>query len=190
MLGNTARVKEALRQRLEQARAAWRERRYNPHIAPDLKRDHFETADEFAARILARPWYVGEGALRKAAYDIETSRFPLQIQSARDWAGRWLDQSASYWLILPRVAAQWLYRRSPTWPLYAWLLVRDGDVRWNRLMLVTADGEFPVETGTTTNDAGSPASAANRSERTRVTEFPQGSNGSGEYEVEVRLSDK
>jgi hypothetical protein len=150
MLGTDEKTRAFLAKRLDEARTAWQERRYNPDLVPELERDPFETPEEFAARIGERPWYVGEGALQKAGYDIKTGRFPLEIQSPLDWAGRWLGESSSYRLILARDPARSLYRRSPTWPLYVWLLVHEGQASCERLVLMTPEVELTVEKGTGT----------------------------------------
>jgi hypothetical protein len=130
---------------LEEARTAWRERRYNPELVPELARHPFETLDEFFARIAERPWYVGEAELQKAGYDIATGRFPVEVRSLRDWAGRWVDKQDPLYVTLSRDPARALYQHSPTWPLYLLMRVRDGEVRYERLVLVTADVELTVE---------------------------------------------
>ena len=148
LLGTAEQVREVARARLEEARTAWRERRYNPDLVPELARDPFETLDEFFARIAERPWYVGEAELQKAGYDIATGRFPVEVRSLRDWAGRWVNEKDQFYVILPRDPARALYRRSPIWSLYAWLVVQQGQSSCERLVLVTPDGELTVENGT------------------------------------------
>ena len=149
LLGTAEQVREVARARLEEARTAWRERRYNPDLVPELVRDAFETLDEFSERIAERPWYLGDAELQKAGYDIETGRFPIKVRSVRDWAGRCAGEKDPFYVTLPRDSARTLYQRSLTWPLYAWLVVHDLEVRRERLVLVTADGELTVEKAAT-----------------------------------------
>lgn len=146
LLGTPEQVEARQRERLDQAQAAWRQRLYNPELIPELQRDPFETPEEFAARLAERPWYVGDGELRKAEYDIETGRFPLSIQLLQTWAKPWLDPAGSYSLNLPRDQARQLYQRGATWPLYARLAVIGSKVSLAALVAVTPDGELPVTT--------------------------------------------
>ena len=146
LLGTPEQVEARQRERLDQAQAAWRQRRYNPELIPELERDPFETTEEFAARLAERPWYAGDFELRKAEYDIETGRFPLSIQLLQTWAKPWLDPAGSYSLNLPRDQARELYQRGATWPLYARLAVIGSKVSLSALVAVTPDGELPVTT--------------------------------------------
>ena len=146
LLGTPDQVEARQRERIEQAQIAWRQRRYNPELIPELERDPFETTEEFAARLAERPWYAGDFELRKAEYDIETGRFPLSIQLLQTWAKPWLDPAGSYSLNLPRDQARELYQRGATWPLYARLAVIGSKVSLSALVAVTPDGELPVTT--------------------------------------------
>ncbi len=146
LLGAPEQVEALLRKRLDQARTAWRQRRYDPDLIPDLEHDPFETPDEFTARLAERPWYVGEGELLKAEYDIETGSFPLGIRSPRPWANPLVDPDGSYSLRLPRDQARELYQRGVSWPLFARLAVNGCQVSLTALVLVAPDGELPVET--------------------------------------------
>ena len=119
--------------------------RYNPELIPELERDPFETPDEFAARLAERPWYVGDGELRKAEYDIESGRFPLSVQRLQTWTKSWVDPSGSYSLNLPRDQARDLYQLGATWPLYARLVVCETLVSLDSLGLMVLDREMPIE---------------------------------------------
>ena len=146
LLGAPEQVVALLRKRLDQARTAWWQRRYDPDLVPELERDPFETPDEFAARLTERLWYVGEGELLKAGYDIETGLFPLGIRSPKTWATPWVDPSLSYSLCLPRDQARRLYQCGAIWPICARLAVNGSQVSLTALVLVAPDGELPVET--------------------------------------------
>ena len=146
LLGAPEQVEALLRKRLDQARTAWRQRRYDPDLIPDLEHDPFETPDEFTARLAERPWYVGEGELLKAEYDIETGRFPLGIRSPRPWANPLVDPEGSFSLYLPRDQARELYQRGAKWPVYALLAVNGFQVSLADLVLLAPDCELPVET--------------------------------------------
>ena len=166
LLGTPEQVEARQRERLDQAQAAWRQRRYNPELIPELERDPFETSEEFATRLAERLWYVGEGELLKAEYDIETGRFPLGIQLlqtwAKPWAKPWHDPAASYSLNLPRDQARQLYQRGATWPLYARLTVIGSKVSMTALVAVTPDGELPVATkAIDVQEIGGPSEASN-----------------------------
>lgn len=145
LLGTHERVEALHRERLDKAQAAWRQRRYNPDLIPELERDPFETPEEFAARLAERPWYLGVGELRKAEYDIETGRFPLVIRSPQTWARPWIGPGDSYSLCLPRVEARALYQRGAIWPIYAVLTLSGSQVSLTTLVLVSPDSDLPVE---------------------------------------------
>ena len=145
LLGTPEQVEALQRERLTQAQAAWRQRRYNPELIPELERDPFETPEEFAARLAERLWYVGVGELRKAEFNIETGQFPLGIRSHQPWASSWIGQGGSYSLCLPRAQACALYQRGETWPLYARLAKNDSHVSLTALVMVTPDNELPVK---------------------------------------------
>jgi hypothetical protein len=105
MLGTAEQTRTLLAKRLEEARAAWLQRRYNPELVPELERDPFETPEEFAERLAERPWYVGEAELQKAGYDIKTGRFPLRLKSSLAWVERWLNLADSCHLELGSAAS-------------------------------------------------------------------------------------
>ncbi len=149
MLGTSGRVESFLRERLDRARTDWQRRGVNPDLVPELKRDPFETPAEFAVRVSERLWYVGEGELRRAEYEIETGRFPLSIQSPRPWAKPWLDAAGTYSLRLPRDQARGLYQRGAMWPVYARLAVKEARVSLAALVLVVADAELPITIAST-----------------------------------------
>jgi formylglycine-generating enzyme required for sulfatase activity len=144
MLGTAEQTRALLARRLEEARAAWRQRRYNPELAPEPERDPFETPEEFAARLAERPWYVGEGELQKAGYDIMTGRFPLRFKSSATWFNRWWNAVGSCHLELPREQARALYEERVVWPVYARLGVGDGQAHFHSLVLVTRNGDIPI----------------------------------------------
>ncbi len=144
LLGTPELVHALLQRRLEAARSAWRQRRYNPELIPALEPDPFETQEEFAKRIAERLWYVGEAGLNKAGYDIASGHFPLWLSAPKDWVNGWLKENARGYLRLPRDQAQALYQRSVAWPLYAQFAVRDGQVRFDGLVLVGPDQALPV----------------------------------------------
>ena len=145
LLGTPERVEALQKERLDKALTAWRQRRYNPKLIPELERDPFETSEEFNARLAERPWYLGLGELQKAGYDIETGCFPMGIKELRSWATTWIGSASSFRLRLPRDQARDLYHRGATWPLYAHLAVEISQVSLATLVLVVADGELPVE---------------------------------------------
>ena len=144
MLGTAEQTRALLAKRVDEARAAWRQRLYNPDLVPELERDPFETADEFAARLAARLWYAGEGELQKASYDIQTSRFPLCFKSVATWAERWLNAIDRGYLELPRERARALYQEGAVWPVYAPLCLRDGQAVFDAPVLVARNDVIPI----------------------------------------------
>ncbi|NCA72709.1 MAG: DUF1566 domain-containing protein, partial [Sphingobacteriia bacterium] len=140
-------VKRPLSKRSDQARSDGRQCHDSPKIVPDLDRDPFETVEEWATRtgLAERRWYVGEGELQKARYDLATGRFPLRLRSVPMWAMRWLPDPDVHSLRLERDAARALYQQAAIWPLYAYLAIRDSGVAFERLVLATPDRELPVE---------------------------------------------
>ena len=66
-----------------------------------------------------------------------------------------MDKQDLLYVTLPRDPARARYRRSPTSPLYAWLVVQDREVRRERLVLVTADGERLIEKAATATEGRS-----------------------------------
>jgi TPR repeat protein len=143
-LGTGDEVRVVLRQRLEEARTAWQRRRYNPDLVPDLVRDPFDTVAEFAERVKSHPWYVGQGELQKAGYDIKTGRFPLRFSEVRDWAAEWLARVDDPHPIIPRDEARQIWQQSPVWPVYAWLEANGEQAELLSLGLVTQDRGLPV----------------------------------------------
>ncbi len=141
-LGTPEESAVVLRQQLEAARVQWQQRRYDPGQTPYLLRDPFETVTEFAARLAARSWYVGQGALQKSEYDLESGRFPVRIVEMRDWARAWLGDVKSCHIRLPREASRLLYEQSPTWPVYAKLVAQGQDAQLHALILVVPEGEL------------------------------------------------
>lgn len=146
MLGTPDQVQALLNERIDRARYSWRQIRYNPEIIPKLDRDPFETPEEFCIRLGERPWYVGEGELCKAEYNIKTGNFPLGIQSPRIWAKPWVSAAGSYSLRLPRDRARDLYQRGSIWPLYGRLAVNGSMVSLASLVLLAPEGELQVKT--------------------------------------------
>lgn len=146
LLGAPDQVHALLRERIDQARTAWRQCRYNLELIPVLERDPFEAPADYAARVAERPWYVGKGELHKAEYDIGTGRFPLGIQGLQVWAKPLINLSYSYSLLIHRDQAQELYQRGVIWPLYARMALIGSQVSLTALVMVTPDGELPIET--------------------------------------------
>lgn len=144
LLGTPDQVAALLRERLDQARTAWCQCRYNPELIPVLERDPFETPAEFAARVAERPWYVGECELRKAEYDIATGRFPLQLTTIQDWAKPGSQHHEHMYLRQSRDGARELYAQSAVWPVYARLAVSDGQVNLQGLEILRAGETLPV----------------------------------------------
>ena len=144
LLGTPDQVAALLRERLDQARTAWRQCRYNPDLIPVLERDPFETPAEFAARVAERPWYVGECELRKAEYDIATGRFPLQLTTIQDWAKPGSQHHEHMYLRQSRDEARELYAQSAVWPVYARLAVHDGQVKLQAMEILRAGETLPV----------------------------------------------
>ena len=145
MLGTAEQTRTLLATRLDQARAAWGQRSYDPELVPALERDPFETEEEFAARLAARPWCVGQAKLEKADYDLVTGRFPLRLESVPTWAERWLSATDTYHLKLPREQARMLYEAGAVWPAYARLGVRDGQAVFDSPVLVARNDVIPIQ---------------------------------------------
>ncbi len=167
LLGTPEQVQAILQQRLEQAKSAWSQQAFRPDRVPELTRDPFETLQEYAARLTANPWFIGEGELRKSGYELANGRFPFRLISVQDWVQRWLHAPdalerswVQYWLDvldkphlrLPRDQARELYRRSAQWPVYARLGVSDDQAKIFELtllgpeqaLLIWADQSVPV----------------------------------------------
>jgi hypothetical protein len=145
MLGTAEQTRALLAKRLEEARAAWRQRRYNPELVPELERDPFETPEEFAERLTERQWYVGEAELLKADYDIETGRFPLRFKSIQVWVGRWLNPTDIYYLYVQRDLARRIYQQSLIHPIYSVLTVQNGQVILDTLFVPSSDRDIRIE---------------------------------------------
>lgn len=109
MLGTGEAVALELKDRLARAREKWQANRYNPDIEPELERDPFETADEFAARIAARYWCAGEVMLDKNNYDIEASRFDVSF-GVKPWVKKLKWTVKQGYLSLSRDEARALYQ--------------------------------------------------------------------------------
>lgn len=144
LLGTPEQVEALLKERLDRARTVWRQRRYNPELVPNLERDPFETQGDFASRVAERPWYVGEGELRKAEYDIDTGRFPLDLIKIHAWAKPISEQLKHMYLRQSRNEASKLYAQSAVWPVYARLVVRNGQVNLQGLELLKSGDTLPV----------------------------------------------
>ena len=144
LLGTPEQVEALLKDRLDRARTDWRQRRYNPELVPKLEKDSFETRAEFASRVAERPWYVGEGALWKAQYDIETGRFPLELIKIQDWVKSVLGHQNYMYLRLSRDEASKLYAESADLPVYARLVVRRGQVKIQSMEILKSGNTLPV----------------------------------------------
>ncbi|SDX01613.1 tetratricopeptide repeat protein [Thiocapsa roseopersicina] len=143
-LGTDVVVRAGAQQRLDAAQAAWRAQRYVPDLLPKLTRDSFETADEFAARLAARPWCVGEAELQKTDFDVESGRFPVTFRNVHEWARYRLAAVIEPHLNLPGEQARMLFQQAAVWPVYTTLSSTDDRIELRALMLVAGDAELPV----------------------------------------------
>jgi len=118
--------------------------------APLLKRDPFETAQEFVARIEGQSYELGEAELLKDQYDIASHRFPIQVVKVAGWSV-WAKESPEFrgaYIRLDRDAARALHGAGHRWPLLASLKVdHDGEAVIDRLALAGPHGGVEVVTG-------------------------------------------
>ncbi|KPA09894.1 hypothetical protein MHK_009914, partial [Candidatus Magnetomorum sp. HK-1] len=84
---------------------------------PDLKRGQFETPQEFETRIQNSEAFQVGTARFKEPYDIETGKFPIEIDWKK-WTKEHFDiQFKASWIVAQRDTAKSLYETSKTWPV-------------------------------------------------------------------------
>lgn len=92
-----------------------------PPTLQELTRDPFETPGEFAERLEAlEARAAGTATLVKAAYDIHTGIFPLEI-SWSGWTAPLTPRSSGFHLVLPRDIARPLFESGPSYPIYVYM---------------------------------------------------------------------
>jgi len=115
---------------------------------PDLRRDPFETAEEFQARIGGHePVPAGKATLIKEGYDIETSRFPVEV-SWEDWTksvNGVPDADRGPYVIADRDLARVIYEAGPAYRLFVRLRAAKEKVFVDRTELFTGDRALPVK---------------------------------------------
>jgi len=125
---------------------------YRPAInsAPLLKRDPFETYQEFVERIKGQSFELGEAELLKDEYDLASHRFPIRVVKIADWS-LWAKESKEFrgaYIRLDRDAARALHGAGHRWPLMASLKVdHDGEPFIDRLALAGPHGAVEVVAG-------------------------------------------
>jgi len=114
---------------------------------PDLKRDPFETVEEFQARIGGhKPVLAGKATLTKEKYDIETGRFPMDV-SWEDWTRNVEgipDSDSDLHVIAERDLARAIYEAGPAYSLFANFKAEKEKVSVNAIELFTGNGVLPV----------------------------------------------
>ena len=108
---------------LNKARIAWKIR--NSDKIPLLKRDVFETEDEFKKRIEENnPYLVGTAVLLKNKYDVNEAIFPLKVR----WK-TWLTEKVNgLYIEAERDFAQALYQENHAYPVVAHLMIKESRV--------------------------------------------------------------
>lgn len=108
---------------LSKARIAWKIRKFDK--IPLLKRDIFETEEEFKKRIEENnPYFVGTAILLKDKYDVNTAIFPLKVR----WKSWLTEKVHGLYVEAERDFAQALYQESHAYPVIAYLMVRESDI--------------------------------------------------------------
>jgi len=114
---------------------------------PDLRRDPFETVEEFEARISRhKPVPAGKATLTKEKYDIETGRFPMEV-SWEDWTRNVEgipESDSDLHLIAERDLARAIYEASPVYSLFVRLRAVKKKVSVNGTELFTGNKALPV----------------------------------------------
>ncbi|MDM8554538.1 DUF1566 domain-containing protein [Desulfococcaceae bacterium HSG7] len=115
---------------------------------PDLKRDAFETVEEFQKRIADYkpvPVLAGSAELIKDKYDINTGIFPVKI-SWKKWAETFVNKSKKTHIIAERDLARSIYESGHEHPVYA-LLGTDGKKAViSKIELYVNNQPFKIET--------------------------------------------
>ena len=113
---------------------------------PDLKRDTFETLEEFRGRICdCKPVYAGKVRLIKERYDIKTGVFPVEI-SWEEWAKEFQNRyRGDFWLKVDRENARTIYQNSAEYPLYVKLKTREETVLISASEVSTETGVIPLQ---------------------------------------------
>ncbi len=128
------------------------EHKYIKDLEPVLKRDPFETQEEFIKRLPEHPYYVGDIELLADSYDISTGKFPARFINMRVWAEDLFRLLNGVYLQLERDQARALYQKGRVWMVYAWLEVNGNQIVIKVLRTVTTLGEYVLKTGLGTRD--------------------------------------
>ncbi len=143
MLGSCESVTQTLNERLAKARESWQSNRYQPDSEPELERDPFETWEEFSMCLSSHLWCVGEAELDKNKYDIEASRFDIELH-VKPWTKPLGWKATQYWLSLNRDEAKALYLKGTTWPVYVELELVQQKPSIKRVLIFTGEQEIVV----------------------------------------------
>ena len=120
---------------------------YSRHTpVPPLKRDPFETAAEYQERMKGYPPVpAGNATLLRDEYDIDTGRFPVQVEWM-DWVGKMPDISKieDPCVNAERDLARAIYESGPGHPVYARLEVSGQRAVISKVELVAGDQVLEV----------------------------------------------
>ncbi|MDM8554539.1 DUF1566 domain-containing protein [Desulfococcaceae bacterium HSG7] len=114
---------------------------------PDLKRDGFETVEEFQKRITDYkpvPVLAGSAELIKDKYDINTGIFPVKI-SWKKWAGTFVNKSKKTHIIAERDLARSIYESGHEHPVYAFVGVDGEKAVVSKIDLYALNQPFKIE---------------------------------------------
>lgn len=114
---------------------------------PDLRRDPFETVEEFQAKISGHhPVLAGKATLLKEKYDIKTGKFPMDV-SWEEWT-RNVEGMPSWdsdiHLIAERDLARAIYEAGPDYALFAKFKAEKEKASVNAIELFTGSRALPV----------------------------------------------
>jgi formylglycine-generating enzyme required for sulfatase activity len=111
---------------------------------PNLKRDQFETQQEFETRIQNSGTFQVGTARFKEPYDINTGIFPIEIEWKK-WTKEHFDiQFSASWIVAQRYTAKSLYETSSTWPVKGNCSLLEKKVVMD-LQLQTLKQAFPIQ---------------------------------------------
>lgn len=116
---------------------------------PDLKRDPFETVEDFESRINGYPPVkIGDAELIRDRYDYQTRIFPLKI-AWKDWAGKingLPEKDADIHVLADLETAKAIYQSGPAQGVYAKFKAKGESAIAENLVLAANGLEFEIHT--------------------------------------------